>query len=86
MDGRVPIDNGVVERLHVRAALTRKDFLFAGSERGAQSAAVVFSILGSCALCGIDPLEYLSAVIPVLARGVVEKDVINLLPRSFPSS
>ncbi|MCB9655219.1 MAG: transposase [Deltaproteobacteria bacterium] len=57
-DGRVPIDNGVVERLHVRAALTRKNFLCAGSKRGAQSAAIIFSLLGSCALCGIDPVEH----------------------------
>ncbi|MBK8014459.1 MAG: IS66 family transposase [Deltaproteobacteria bacterium] len=83
-DGRVPIDNGIVERLHVRAALTRKNFLFAGSERGAQSAAILFSILGSCALCGIDPVRYLASVMPILARGVIEKDVIDLLPRSFP--
>ncbi|MBK8014478.1 MAG: IS66 family transposase [Deltaproteobacteria bacterium] len=83
-DGRVPIDNGIVERLHVRAALTRKNFLFAGSERGAQSAAVMFSLLGSCALRGIEPVEYLGTVMPILARGVIEKDVIDLLPRSFP--
>ena len=86
MDGRIPIDNGVVERLHVRAALTRKNFLFAGSERGAQNAAIMFSILGSCALCGIDPLRYLSEVIPILARGVIEKDVIRLLPHNISLS
>ncbi|MDX2093285.1 MAG: transposase, partial [Kofleriaceae bacterium] len=28
--GYVPLDNGLVERLHVRTALTRKNFLFAG--------------------------------------------------------
>jgi transposase len=82
-DGRVPIDNGIVERLHVRAALTRKNYLFAGSERGAQSAAVIYSVLGSCALCDVDPVEYLREVIPILARGVIEKDVARLLPRSF---
>ena len=85
MDGRIPIDNGAVERLHVRAALTRKNYLFAGSHQGAQNAAIVYSVLGSCALCGIDPLHYLSNVIPILARGVIEKDVIDLLPRSFPT-
>lgn len=85
-DGRVPIANGAVERLHVRAALTRKNFLFAGSERGAQSAAVMFSILGSCALVGVDPVQYLSNVIPILARGIVQKDVKSLLPAYFASA
>jgi hypothetical protein len=46
-DGRIPFDNGAVERLHVRAALTRKNFLFAGSDAGAQRAAIAYTILGS---------------------------------------
>ncbi|MBK8010146.1 MAG: hypothetical protein IPK13_02315 [Deltaproteobacteria bacterium] len=32
----------------------------------------------------IDPVEYLATVMPILARGVIEKDVIDLLPRNFP--
>lgn len=83
VDGRVPIDNGIVERLHIRAALTRKNFLFAGSERAAHDAAVIFSVLGSCALCGVDPLAYFREVIPVLSRGVIQKKVGQLLPRNF---
>ncbi len=41
-DGRVPVDNGIVERLHVRTALTRKNFLFAGSDTGAERAAIAY--------------------------------------------
>ncbi|MBK8012053.1 MAG: transposase domain-containing protein [Deltaproteobacteria bacterium] len=40
--------------------------------------------MGSCALCGIDPVEYLATVMPILARGVIEKDVIDLMPRNSP--
>jgi hypothetical protein len=39
-DGRVPPDNGLVERLHIRAALTRKNFLFAGSDAGGDRATI----------------------------------------------
>ncbi len=39
-DGAIPIDNGIVERLHVRAALTRKNYLFAGSDAGGERAAI----------------------------------------------
>ena len=39
----VPIDNGIVERLHVRAALTRKNFLFAGADAGGERAAIAFT-------------------------------------------
>ncbi len=49
-DGVIPIDNGVLERLHVRTALTRKNFLFAGSEAGAKRAAIAYTVLGTCAL------------------------------------
>jgi len=44
--GLVPIDNGAVERLHVRAALTRKNFLFAGADAGGERAAIAYTILG----------------------------------------
>ena len=60
----MPIDNGIVERLHVRAALTRKNYLFAGSHAGAERAAIAYSILGSCRLLGVDPVEYLADCAP----------------------
>lgn len=80
----VPLDNGVVERLHIRTALTRKNFLYAGSDAGAQRAAVVFTILGSCALAQVDPIRYLADVLPRLAtRKVRLKDVAALLPTEW---
>jgi transposase len=53
--GELPLDNGIVERLHVRAALTRKNFLFAGADAGGDRAAIADTILGSCQLAGVDP-------------------------------
>ena len=44
-DGIVPIDNGVVERLHRRPAIGRRNFLFAGSHAGAERAAIAYSVL-----------------------------------------
>ncbi|MBI5422436.1 MAG: IS66 family transposase [Opitutae bacterium] len=82
--GVVPIDNGVVERLHVRAALTRKNFLFAGSDAGAERAAVAYTLLGCCALVDVDPVRYLADVLPRLAaRRVRLRDVPALLPASW---
>lgn len=65
--GTIPIDNGVVERLHVRTALTRKNFLFAGSDAGAERAAVAYTLLGCCELADVDPVEYLADVLPRFA-------------------
>jgi transposase len=82
-DGVIPIDNGAVERLHVRTALTRKNFLFAGSDAGGERAAIAYTILGSCALAGVNPVEYLGDVMPRLARRVRLRDVPDLLPERW---
>lgn len=76
----VPPDNGAVERLHVRAALTRKNFLFAGSDAGGDRAAIAFTILGCCRLVGVNAADYLADVLPRLARRVRLRDVPDLLP------
>lgn len=78
--GEVPPDNGAVERLHVRAALTRKNFLFAGSDAGGDRAAIAFTILSCCRLIGVNPVDYLADLLPRLARRVRLRDVPALLP------
>jgi transposase len=84
--GYVPMDNGIVERLHVRTALTRKNYLFAGSDGGAERAAIAYSILGSCRLAGIDPLEYLRDVLPRMTRKVRLLDLSQLLPSRWAAA
>ncbi len=78
--GVVPIDNGAIERLHVRAALTRKNYLFAGSDTGGERAAIAYTILGSCQLAGVNPVEYLADVLPRLSRRMRIADLPALLP------
>ncbi len=85
-DGVIPIDNGIVERLHVRAALTRKNFLFAGSDAGGERAAIAYTILGSCALAHVDPVEYLADVLPRLARRVRLRELPDMLPAPWKAA
>lgn len=83
-DGAIPIDNSLVERQHVRVALTRKNFLFAGSHEGGHRAAVVYTVLGCCALNDVDPVEYLADVLPRLGRrGVTLAQARRLLPHRW---
>lgn len=84
--GYVPLDNGLVERLHVRAALTRKNFLFAGADSGGERAAIAFTILGSCRLAGVDPIEYLKDVLPKLTRRIRIMDLPSLLPSRWAAA
>ena len=83
-DGTLPIDNGVVERLHRRPAIGRRNFLFAGSHTGAERAAIAYTVLGTCRLLGINPIDYLAEVLPKLARGwSTESELATLMPEAW---
>jgi hypothetical protein len=84
--GHLPLDNGIVERLHVRAALTRKNFLFAGSDAGGDRAAIAYTILGCCQLAGVDPIAYLADVLPRLTGRVRLLDLPALLPSRWAAA
>lgn len=62
-DGRLEIDNNLIENSIRPVALGRKNYLFAGSHAGAQRAAIVYSLLGCCKLQGINVYEYLQNVL-----------------------
>jgi hypothetical protein len=69
--------------LHVRAALTRKNFLFAGSDAGGDRAAIAFTILSCCRLAEVDPVEYLADVLPRLAKKIRLREMPDLLPAAW---
>ena len=86
-NGRLPVDNGIVERLHRRPAITRRAYLFAGSHAGAERAAVAYSVLATCDLLDINPVEYLADILPRLARGVViARDIPLMLPAAWKAA
>ena len=78
--GAVPIDNGIVERLHVRTAIARKNFLHAGSDAGGERAAIALTILACCRLADVNPVEYLADILPKLSGRIRIRDLCNLLP------
>ena len=71
-DGRVCLSNNAAERALRGIALGRKAWLFCGSDRGGQRAAVMYSLIVSCKLNNVDPQAWFA---DVLAR-------INDLPES----
>ena len=62
-DGRLRIDNNEVERGIRPLGIGRKNWLFAGSERGGRTAAVFLSLFGSCRNLSINPWLYLKDVL-----------------------
>jgi transposase len=78
-DGDVEIDNNIIERAIRPVALGRKNWLFSGSDTGAQTAALVISLVGTCKLCNVDPAKYLRNVLRILPNFQGE-DYADLLP------
>lgn len=79
-DGRIQIDNNVVERSIRTIALTRKNALFAGSDGGAEHWAVVASLIETCKLNAVDPQRYLADVLTRIVNGHPNSRIDDLLP------
>lgn len=62
-DGRVEIDNNAAERAIRALVLGRRNYLFAGADRGGETAARLYSLIGTCRLNGLDPHAYLRCVL-----------------------
>jgi transposase len=76
------IDNNISERQIKQLVLGRKNWIFAGSEGGAESAAVMFSLIVSCKLHDIDPLAYLRDVLMRIHTHSADR-VGELIPREW---
>ena len=86
-DGQLPIDNGIVERLHRRPAVGRRNYLFAGSHAAGERAAIAYSLLSTCALIDVNPAEYLADILPRLTRGTfTTAGFAELLPGAWKTS
>jgi len=82
-DGKLAIDNGAAERALRGLTIGRRNWLFCGSERGAQAAAVHFSLIASCHRHGIDAFAYLRDILtrlPLLGPAPSRDDLRPLLP------
>ena len=62
-DGSYRVDNNAAERIVRDIVLGRKNYLFCGEHAGAERAAGIYSLIGSCKLCGVNPAEYLEDAI-----------------------
>ena len=81
-DGHLELDNNAAERALRAVALGRKNYLFAGSDRGGESAAAIYSLIGTAKLNGIDPESYLRNVLSRIAEHPINH-IDELLPWNF---
>ena len=82
-DGRIELDNNIVERSIRPIALNRKNALFAGSDGGAEHWATIASLIETCKLNDVDPLAYLTDVLTRIVNGHPNSDIDQLLPWAY---
>jgi hypothetical protein len=78
-DGRIEIDNMIAERALRPVAIGRRNYLFAGSDAGARRAAILYSLIGTARLNGLDPEAYLRYVLSRIGEHPI-KHIEELLP------
>jgi transposase len=81
-DGRLEIDNNLVENAIRPIAIGRKNYLFAGSHEAAQRTAMIYTFITACKHHDIDPYHWLEEVLSNLHRHSIN-NVSVLLPQNW---
>jgi transposase len=82
-DGRVCLTNNAAERALRGIAIGRKAWLFAGSDRGGERAAAMYSLIATAKLNGVDPRAWLGDVLARIADHPASR-LSELLPWHWP--
>lgn len=80
-NGMLNIDNNPVENSIRPVALGRKNYLFAGSHEAAQRSAMLYSLLGTCKMHGIEPYNWLRNTLEKIATHPINR-IKELLPHN----
>jgi hypothetical protein len=78
-NGKIEIDNNAAERAMRSIAIGRKNWLFAGSDRGGETAAGMYTIIETAKLNNINPWKYLALVLSLIQDHNSQK-IADLLP------
>lgn len=80
--GYLDIDNNAAERMIKPVVIGRKNYLFAGSDQGAKHAAVIYSLIQTCKLLGVNTFLYLKDVLEKLPTTRM-KNISDLFPHHY---
>ena len=84
-DGRICLSNNAAERALRGIALGRKSWLFAGSDRGGQRAAAMYSLIVTAKMNDIDPQAWLADVLARIAEHPIHR-LDDLMPWNWRSA
>lgn len=82
-DGTLELDTNPVENQIRPIALTRKNALFAGNEVGAENWAMLASLVATCKISAVNPVDYIAATLRAIVDGHPQSRVENLMPWRF---
>jgi transposase len=78
-DGRVEIDNNLVENAIRPTALGKKNWLFIGDAEAGQRSAILYTVIESCRRRGLDPYAYLREVLTRLPN-MTNRQIPEVVP------
>jgi transposase len=81
-DGRVEIDNNLVENAIRPTALGKKNWLFIGEAEAGERAAIIYTVIESCRRRGLDPYAYLKDVLTRLPK-MTNHQVPEVIPSAW---
>ena len=83
-DGRINIDNNLIENAIRPLAIGRKNYLFCGNDDSAVRAAIVYSLISSCKAAEVDPRKWMTDILRKLPLYKESKmDIKELLPLNW---
>jgi transposase len=84
-DGRICLSNNAAERALRGVAVGRKNWTFAGSDRGGERAAATYTLIETCKLNGVDPQAWLADVLARLPDHPAKR-ITDLLPWNWKAA
>jgi len=81
-DGRVEIDNNLVENAIRPTAIGKKNWLFIGDAGAGERSAIIYTVIESCRRRGIDPLGYLRDVLTRLPH-MTNRQIPEVTPEAW---
>jgi transposase len=84
-DGRLEMTNNAAERAIRPLVLGRKNYLFAGSDAGGRRAAILYTLIQTAILNGLDPEAYLRHVLACIADYPINR-IDDLLPWTWAAA
>jgi transposase len=85
-DGRLEADNNIAENAMRKIALGRRNYLFAGSDRGGERAASIYTLVVTARLNGLNPEAYLKNILSRIADGHPINRIDELMPWRMTSA